>query len=540
MLYKTLFLAFFISFGLLSQQSLSKSLSAINTDTDCVKIEERLLEGKSSRKNLSQGELEELIDQLETFSRDSKSGSYPEKPCRAGKYKSLLSERKTCEAEKKKTDEALSEFSTACGEFSSGNFRCFKAIRACALCPNEENQEAHDYDCVRIHEKTQCPALSGEELKKAKDKRDKHEEELKDLEEEIQDQQKEIVDKENELNKQLAELEESFSEAVRELERQSEEQKAEVEHQLQEKKTKISAAFNTAVATVQQEIDDSLKVAHSFENAIMKANKQYRAERRQISLECQAQAKAFVAKHRQKRRAAIQSGSLKLSLRDLLKPGRANFAKQDHLRFKKYFATCRRQRLPDYRLIEEALKEQLRLIDQQKEQYQQRLTKLQNQIAALHSQAGEQENQAVQAYSSNMQKILEAYQKELAIVQEKQNLAKKSLLEQTKAIDLEKNQLLVKQNRFMETQDFLVREQELISYLDHKGTEEDSRDKFSKASGALVSYKDAYNSALYSCGCEKDNSSSICKNLKQGAINAITEKEEQHELAEEYFNEGHR
>ena len=80
-----------------------------------------------------------------------------------------------------------------------------------------------------------------------------------------------------------------------------------------------------ALAEVQKEIDNSLSVAHSFENAITKANVEYRKERRQIVLECETQARGRLAQYRQKRRVAIRTGSLQISPSSLLRRGKNVF-----------------------------------------------------------------------------------------------------------------------------------------------------------------------------------------------------------------------
>ena len=114
--------------------------------------------------------------------------------------------------------------------FSSGRMQCSVAIMACKMCPSEA--AFGHYDCVKIHGNTVCPAKSGEELKTAKRKREKVQDEIEDLREGVADLEKNIVSKEVSLNDSLSDLEESFIDLTNELERNAEEQKEELENQL--------------------------------------------------------------------------------------------------------------------------------------------------------------------------------------------------------------------------------------------------------------------------------------------------------------------
>ena len=116
-----------------------------------------------------------------------------------------------CEEELETAQKTRTEVSKDCSQFSGGTFQCFSAIKACANCPDKADYG--DYDCVKIHNKTKCPALSGQELKAAKEKRDKVNEEIEKFQEKIKDLEEEIISKENELYNELSELEEEFTEA---------------------------------------------------------------------------------------------------------------------------------------------------------------------------------------------------------------------------------------------------------------------------------------------------------------------------------------
>ena len=418
-------------------------------------------------------------------------------------YEKAKSAREKCNEKLEEVNKANKEFSTACTKFSDGTVNCVKALEACSNCPNEE--ESEDYDCVKIHQKTKCPAKSGEALKTAKEKIEKVGDEKKELEEQIQEKERDIVEKENELNQALSELEEEFSQSSRELERKTEEQKADLEEQLRKNKAKISSAVAKAMSKVQAEIDQALKIAHTFENAITKTHQEYRAERRKIFMACEIQAQARLANYRKRRRAAIRTGSLKISLSSLMKKGRTSFAAKDSRLLKQYNAQCLSKRKPDFQVVDQNYKQKMRVIEQQKEQYQDKITRMKQRVASLNIQASKDQNQLVQEYAASMNKILAAHQKEYRLAMQSYNKAKTGLLVRSKDITLLKKQLMVAKRKLAEKRMELVREAELLSYLENKGVKEDIEDEFANASGAWATIKSDYETAAHACDCKGNN-----------------------------------
>ncbi|MCZ0932923.1 MAG: hypothetical protein OXJ52_07215, partial [Oligoflexia bacterium] len=167
-----------------------------------------------------------------------------------------------CKEDKKKITEA--GFGKACVKFARG-MDCVSAIEACAMCPEpDEDSDFNSSDCVMIHQKTKCPLLSGEELKLAKEKRDKFKEELEEQEEDVSELEKDIVEKQNELNTALSELEEDFTNTVAEFERETANAKEDLETELNENKSAIKNEVSKQIAQVQEVVDKSLEIAHSF------------------------------------------------------------------------------------------------------------------------------------------------------------------------------------------------------------------------------------------------------------------------------------
>ena len=465
--------------------------------------------------DLSKSKLNDLIGELENFKSNFMTSRSTVKngvttvhdadPIQANicqrkirRYEKALGDLKKCTEAIKEMKEEKADFVRDCGEFSSGRMQCSVAIMACKMCPSQA--AFGHYDCVKVHGNTVCPAKSGEELKTAERKREKVQEEIEDLREGVADLEQNIASKEVSLNDSLSDLEGSFIDITNELERGAEEQRAEVNNQLKNATAQIREVVEKAVAEVQKEIDNSLAVAHSFENAITKANMEYRKERRQIVLECETQARGRLAQYRQKRRAAIRTGSLQISMSSLLRRGRMSFAQIEAALFRQYNAECLSKRKEDFKMVEREYKQKLRLIEQQREQYQARLESLKNQIASLHRKAYEQRNELLKEYAKNMDGILKSYEKEYRLVNQKYLRNKNKLLAETSKIAVLQKQLVEHRTLSEEKDMELVREEEMIAYLRSKGvSEEDAERQYSKAASSFVEYYDAIEQAAASC-----------------------------------------
>ena len=417
-------------------------------------------------------------------------------------YETALSKGKTCEEDFEAAEKTKTEFSKDCAQFSGGTFLCSSAIKACANCPDKA--DSGGYDCVKIQNKAKCPALSGQELKAAKEKRDKANEEIEKFQEKIKDLEKDIISKENVLNEALSKLDEEFTEANRKMERQVEELKADLEHQLKKNKILITKVVSESIAKVQAEIDNFLKVAHTFENALTKANMEYRKERRQIISECEVQAQGRLSQFRKKRKARILSGSLKLSLSSLLTKGRTTFGQKDASLIKKYYSQCLSKRKPDFKEIYNKHQQKLRVIDQQKAEYQHQLNKAKQKISDLNNQAAQGQNKQLKEYMASMDKILASQQKETYALNLKHFNSKQALLKKTRDIAILKEHRTEHSLMLQEKQMELVHEQGLISYLKQMGVEEeDQKSEFTQAAGSYSEYEGAVRTAYSSCSCAR-------------------------------------
>ena len=66
-----------------------------------------------------------------------------------------------------------------------------------------------------------------------------------------------------------------------------------------------------------------------------------------------------------------------------------SFAQIEAALFKQYNAECLSKRKEDFKMVAEEYKQKLRVIEQQREQYQARLESLRKQMVSLHKKAHE-------------------------------------------------------------------------------------------------------------------------------------------------------
>ena len=423
-----------------------------------------------------------------------------------------------CQEEQKEMTETAGDFGKACAGFARG-MGCEEAVTACAMCPAPgESAELNSYNCVAVHKKTKCPLLAGEELKLAKEKRDKVQESVEELEEEVSELEKDIVEKQNELNKSLAELEENFNEVVSELERETENAKEDLEASLNENKATIKNEVSKQIAQVQEVVDKSLEIAHSFENAITTANMNYRAEVKKVYAECRLQAQTQLAKYRSKRKQAVESGAYKVSLSSLTSKNRISFAKKDMIRLQQYYRECLVLRKSDLKDLKLAHQQKMRVIAQQREQYQKKMESLKQKVLALNKMAYEQQNTLVQDYAKRMDKVISQHAKQYGLALKNYEKNKRTLLSETSKINVLQKHLTEKKQILSQKKRELVAEQQVIAYLKSKAVSEEdegSHTAYSETAGALVDYESAVYTAYTTCGCENFKSNSRKKKDKE-------------------------
>lgn len=478
-------------------------------------------------------ELDDLIGELnskkQTYIVNAK-GEDPDKNARCDSIIRELEKQKKklkeCDDDYEKVNTAKSEFMSGCSEFTIGKaeLECAPAIKACQICPSTEDYD--EYDCVKIHNKTSCPALAGEELKEAKERRDEFKEEIEDLEKEIATAQEEASEQEQELEQSLQELDIEFAEETQSLKRETEEAKADLENELKKNNAQISSGVAQAISAVQTELNKSLQVSHTFENELTKAHREYRRERQKIIMGCSTEAKARMSEYRQKRRAAIQFGSYQIPLGTLLAKGRKNFKTTDANRLNRYNRECLLRSKPLFQELKSSLKENLRIIQQKRQQYQANLGQAHDKINGLHQQAAAKQNQFVQEYAVNMDRILVQHAKDINALNQKYRASKKSLLSKTKSLGLLQKRLVDLQRKKEFKERSYLYERELISFLDdEKGVRSSDEENYSKALLSLGDLVGRINIAKNSCSCSDDWQSSETSPTKCSDIERIVNDE---------------
>ena len=419
-------------------------------------------------------------------------------------YKPALTKLEGCTEAIEKMKESRVDFNKSCGAFSSGKTKCAETIEACDKCPSAENFA--DYNCVSVHKQTKCPALAGKELEEAKEKREKLTEEIKELQNDIDEQEKDILSKEEELQDALAEVEEDFIKITRELERNTEEAKASLEEALKKGKGQIEENLAKQLVGIQKQIDEHLKIAHSFENAVYKANREYRKEQRQIRMECEAQAKVNLARFKAKRRAAIETGSLSFSLSSILKKGRSSFAAQNSKLLRKYYSSCLSKRKQDFDEVKADYQQKLRVIEQEKEKYLAVLARMRKQMSSLNQSAAKAGNQLLQDYTKQMEKILKRHDREYRAAALDYMKKKQLINSQTKNLRILEEQLRRTIHSLKSKESIRIREKELIDYLKSKGVSSDSdgNSEFAEAMAHYEELKGHIETAGTECDCIGD------------------------------------
>lgn len=437
-------------------------------------------------------------------------------------YQDQLSQLTSCNQAKTQMEEQKVEFSRACAGFTRrGNsiMKCNEAIETCNQCPDTEDPEDSDLDCVTIHSRTECPVKLGSELETAKEERDKLDEEVESATEAVSEQEKDIVQKQNDLTKELSELENDFSDTIKEMERTVQEEREDLEQQLSDKQSDISKTLSEALANTQSEIDQSIEVIHGFEKAITESNTIYRREVRQITMDCEIQAQKRLTNYRLRRRAAIQTGSLRISLASLLRRGRTSFASKDRSLLKRYRQECLRNRRSDFKEAKINYLTNLQTIEKRKLQYQQKMQGVQQQINGLNQTAGRQKSQAVQEYAQNVGTAHLKHQKEFARADENYQKNKRTVMSRSNAVVLGQKQLFEKRHSLREVTMSSLRTKGLVSLLKDKGVTKDSEEKFTNAITAYPDYEGYIINAIEACKCsDKDPNTSPCSEIIKNGV----------------------
>ena len=424
-----------------------------------------------------------------------------------------------CKTAEDKFKTSKREYIKQCRLFARGR-NCEESLTACATC-STPNEKSSQYNCVKIHQTSKCPELAGEDLKQSRERKEEYEDSLKEIQEEITEIKEQLTEKENELHKELAETEEEFNSLVQDMERDTRNAKTELEEGMKSAQSKIDASMAEQIQAVQTEIEQSLRVAHEFENAVTNASMAYQADIQKIYDECLNTAYTQLRQYRQQRRRSIQTGGYKISLSQLTQKTRMPFAQQDEIWLNNAKEKCLRNKTPAFKFAQQRYQNTLRRIEQKKEEYQQRMNKLQQSLSALNQAVSQQKNQLVQEYSKQITDIITQFETNYQTALKNYNNKKQTLLiTKNKEIARLKTELMEKTRLAQDKKMSLARETHLIKLLESKNTpsnDTDQEELFSTAVSQLIEYKDNLDSAMERCGCNQKSSkdTGICKILKR-------------------------
>ena len=475
---------------------------------------------------------------------------------------SLVTQLQTCDESFKKLTDAKQKFNEACKGFAPGPIKCANAIQACAHCPTDvsvdevRSDDDNKFDCVIIHERTECPAKAGTALEEAKKESKEVLEEIAEMEEEISEAERNIAEEEASLEEQrrdiseaLAELAEDFSAQDKELRDNKEQLTDELDQSLREGKAQIEQGFQEQVAAVNQQIDNALKISHDIENAITQATTEYqnaliqihsndRKERRKIRSECEIQARGSLGEYRTRRREAISTGSYQESVSSLLSQGRASFAQRDSQKLERDYQRCLARRQADFRELtqlkttllestETAYSQKLRVIEQQKEQYQQTLQSSREALVRLQADASQADQSLLTEYTENLEKILERHERTYHEAYTSYNAKRAQLVARSRSVIASGNdqiailrEQLGDKDRKLELKKMeLTRWHELATQGQEAGIKEgdSSEEAYGDATAALSEYIDNNHAAEDACDClenETEGESGHCKKIQ--------------------------
>ena len=393
-------------------------------------------------------------------------------------------------------------------------------ILACDACPTAKEKESKKYDCIKIHKNTRCPELLGSALKEIREKNEEFTEDIKELREEESDLKKDIADKEQELMEDLAEIKNDFIESRNKMERETETVILELEAALEEGNVVIEENLLKQVDQIQVNINESLAIQHKFTNAFTEINKKYRKTKLEITMACEAQANSSLAQYRQRRKASIHTGSLKISISDLLSGNRSSFHEIDEVLYTNYKAKCLKQRSRDFKEVEADYKNDLKALEQKKQEYLEALKRLKAKLTTLNESSLKAKNKQLEKYTEQMERVLQTQQKNFENLSQQHKIQKTGVQSKTQALNVLKANLTQKQNKIKNKTRAHLESKEMILYLREQGVEEDEDQKtnYTNLLGARNDYDNAIQSAIMHCSCESDESdppSKYCKKIQE-------------------------
>ncbi|MBC6415763.1 MAG: hypothetical protein GDA46_05160 [Bdellovibrionales bacterium] len=492
----------------LIQQHVCEEVDDLDTIEDKITLWDRF-ENKELRGSLT-NEDQDILNQIKKPNENNYSViSNNKKKCN-NLQKTKEEEEEQCKEASKELEEVRSNYNKSCFEFTSGD--CEEILKACSVCPSKD-ESSLEYDCIKTYNVSKCKELSGPDLKEARENIKDYEEKVKNLKEEIEELQKDLTEKENDLQTELMTLEEDFNQNVYDLKNETENAKQSLKDNLDEQKATIKAHLNENIQAVQKAIDSSLKVNHEFENAITTAYSTYKSNVQNINKACFEEALMQLSNFKKRRQKAVLSGAYKMSFSSIWSSKRLSFYEEEQEMLKYYKKSCLKNKQEDFKTAETLYRQTLRQIEQQKEQYKQKVEIMKRNLASLMAVANKEESKAVSSYAQNVSLAINNFEKSYEHNLSNYNKSKQSqIASRGKEISSLNSFLKFKSTELQNLQGALVREQHLKNLLKTKGVVEDeeSKDTYTKAATYSIEYEQKKESLKISCNCDSETTNKYC------------------------------
>jgi len=411
-----------------------------------------------------------------------------------------LPKEQPCTKEDTRYEVAKTEYSKSCGYFSVSDSNCQKLIDSCQKCPTGDPEDS-DEGCVHIptlkgsNKKAQCPQLAGEALKKAREDLKDTEPALKDLEEKVSEIKDKISEKQGQLSDAKSELEQDKSQFQADLHKEREK----LNENLKRNTQTIDRETQEVLDALNKKIATSLKARHTIENLISKSYRDHRIAKNKIFQFCKREAGEQLSFYRERRRKAISSGRMpRLTITQLMNKNRVSLAQKDNARFKHYYNMCLKNSKTELQTVDLKLKDELKMIQQQKDQYLDELKRLQTQALSQTQSATTQKQKLVASYSQNVRQILVQFKSK-----EQNSISKfqRDSARLSQEIANQQQRLQSTIGKFQEKKRTLMFNRELIAHLEEKGVKDTNReDKFHTLVEAQNNFDKARKNLLFAGG----------------------------------------
>ena len=287
---------------------------------------------------------------------------------------------------------ALNKVPSACREDSDSD-KCLAYVS----CEND----ALDED----EEDIECKKYSEEDLDELRDETKDFKDRKKDLMEDLEDAEEEIVEVKGSMTTAQTEYEE---ERVG-LQNKTDTAKKDLEEGLREAKTRLDKTTNEQISKIQKQLNQSLKIRHTFENAVSNAGTRKRKAILDLMQRCRNEATIKTSNYVAKRRKALRRGLNKKSALKMLRKNRVSLKTKDAKRTQYYYNTCWKNSRTTLSEIKAEHKETLKRIAQQKNEMVKKFHDLQKKAGELNNSAYAKKKALVVEYSKNLETTLREF-----------------------------------------------------------------------------------------------------------------------------------